>query len=157
MRFVGPIFSVLLLTISASASTSANPEPEADRLPLTERAAVAGAAPVPAPGTSLFQRAIPELLITRLGAFIAEDGLDSNGQAPALEKRACKYNGCKCNSRGKQFRSCGNCVWTDNGAWVIKKKRVKNHIYECAPDGGCCDYGPAKDCGKSTARCYVKG
>ncbi|KAL9949057.1 hypothetical protein D7B24_005935 [Verticillium nonalfalfae] len=157
MRFVGPIFSVLLLTISASASTPANPEPEADRLPLTERAAVAGAAPGPAPGTSLFQRAIPELLITRLGAFIAEDGLDSDGQAPALEKRACKYNGCKCNSRGKQFRSCGNCVWTDNGAWVIKKKRVKNHIYECAPDGGCCDYGPAKDCGKSTARCYVKG
>ncbi|CRK30016.1 hypothetical protein HYQ45_008139 [Verticillium longisporum] len=155
MRFAGPILCMLLLAISASASASANPEPEADPMPLPEPAA--GAGPAPAPGTSLFQHAIPELLATRRDAFIAEDGLDSDGQAPALEKRACKYNGCKCNSRGKQFRSCGNCVWTDNGAWAIKKKRVKNHIYECAPDGGCCDYGPAKDCGKSTARCYVRG
>ncbi|KAG7132107.1 hypothetical protein HYQ45_009480 [Verticillium longisporum] len=155
MRISDSILSILLLVTSASAS--ANPEPEADPLPLPEPAAGADAGSAPAPGTSLFQRAIPELLATRLDAFIAEDDLDSEGQAPALEKRACKYNGCKCNSRGKQFRSCGNCVWTDNGAWVIKKKRVKSHIYECAPDSGCCDYGPAKDCGKSTARCYVKG
>lgn len=71
-----------------------------------------------------------------------------------LQKRKCEYNGCRCDSRGKQFHSCGNCVWTSDGAWVVTKKRVANHIYECAPDGNCCDYGAASDCGGSGARCY---
>ena len=70
-----------------------------------------------------------------------------------LQKRDCDYNGCKCNSRGKQFHSCGNCYWISDGSWVISKKRVANHIYECSPSGNCCDYGYAKDCGKTGARC----
>ncbi|KAM0269856.1 hypothetical protein ACHAQH_009622 [Verticillium albo-atrum] len=149
MRFATPLLSaLLLLSLSASATPEAGADADAEALPLPE----------PAAGISLFQRAIPELLATRLDAFVTSDELpEEDGQAPALEKRKCDYNNCKCNSRGKQFRSCGNCVWKDNGAWVIEKKRVSNHIYECAPNGTCCDYGYAKDCGKSKARCYVKG
>ncbi|KAK2019183.1 hypothetical protein LZ32DRAFT_598715 [Colletotrichum eremochloae] len=72
-----------------------------------------------------------------------------------LEKRACSYNGCKCNSRGRQLTVCGNCVWSDNGAYVVTTKRVSNHIFECSPSGGCCSYGYASDCGSSGARCRV--
>ncbi|GJC89192.1 hypothetical protein ColLi_12030 [Colletotrichum liriopes] len=73
----------------------------------------------------------------------------------SLEKRACNYNGCKCNSRGKQLTVCGNCVWSDNGAYVVTTKRVSNHIFECSPSGNCCSYGYATDCGGSGARCRV--
>ncbi|KAM0332408.1 hypothetical protein ACHAQA_002688 [Verticillium albo-atrum] len=145
MRFATPLLSLLLLAASASANPEAEAEAEPQPLPDADADAAPGA------GTSLYQHAIPELLATRF------DAIGDDEQGPALEKRACKYNGCKCNSRGKQFRSCGNCVWTNNGQWAIKKKRVSNHIYECAPNGGCCDYGYAKDCGKSNARCYIRG
>ncbi|GAB1317099.1 hypothetical protein MFIFM68171_07309 [Madurella fahalii] len=74
----------------------------------------------------------------------------------ALGKRQCVDNGCRCDSRGRQFRSCGNCVWTDTGSWVITAKRDATHVYECAPDGSCCDYGFANDCGGSGARCYLQ-
>ncbi|EUC33383.1 hypothetical protein COCVIDRAFT_49543, partial [Bipolaris victoriae FI3] len=70
-----------------------------------------------------------------------------------LGKRACSYNGCKCNSRGKQLTVCGNCVWSDNNAYVVTTKRVSTHIFECAPNGNCCDYGKASDCGSASARC----
>lgn len=72
-----------------------------------------------------------------------------------LGKRACSYNGCKCNSRGKQLTVCGNCVWSDNNAYVVTTKRVSTHIFECAPNGNCCDYGKASDCGSASARCKV--
>ncbi|KAK2736499.1 mold-specific m46 protein [Colletotrichum kahawae] len=71
----------------------------------------------------------------------------------SLEKKACTYNGCKCNSRGKQLTVCGNCYWSDTGAWVVTTKRVSNQIYECSPTGNCCTYGVGSDCGKAGARC----
>lgn len=74
---------------------------------------------------------------------------------PFLNKRACSYNGCKCNSRGQQLTVCGNCVWTDTGKYVVTSKRVNNHIFECSPSGDCCDYGYATDCGSSSGRCRV--
>lgn len=42
-----------------------------------------------------------------------------------------------------------------DGAYVITKKRVIGHVYECNKDGGCCDYGVAKDCSdnKPGGRC----
>lgn len=87
----------------------------------------------------------------------AVDSVEARGEALApLEKRQCVANGCRCDSRGKQFRSCGNCVWTDTGTWAITAKRVSTHVYECAPDGSCCDYGFANDCGGSGARCYLQ-
>ncbi|KAK3990408.1 hypothetical protein QBC44DRAFT_307510 [Cladorrhinum sp. PSN332] len=76
-------------------------------------------------------------------------------ESGSLTKRACSYNGCKCNSRGKQLTVCGNCVWSDNNAYVVTTKRVSNHIFECSPSGSCCSYGYAKDCGSASARCKV--
>ncbi|RKU49193.1 hypothetical protein DL546_008913 [Coniochaeta pulveracea] len=84
----------------------------------------------------------------------AESGLLTSREL--LQKRKCDYNGCKCSSRGYQFHSCGNCVWTDTGEWAITKKRVSTHIFECGPTGTCCDYGVASDCGTSSARCFVR-
>ncbi|RYP42871.1 hypothetical protein DL768_010165 [Monosporascus sp. mg162] len=64
----------------------------------------------------------------------------------SLEKRQCNYNGCEC-LWVEQDQYCGLCetgsyrtVWYygDGGNW--------NHIYECSPDGDCCDYGYARDC-----------
>lgn len=96
----------------------------------------------------------PELQQLAVGEI--QPGVEARGEVLGghLKKRACVANGCKCDSRGKQFHSCGNCVWTNNGAWVVTKKRVANHIFECAPNGDCCDYGAADDCGGPNARCY---
>lgn len=80
---------------------------------------------------------------------------DVSPASPLLTKRACKYNGCKCNSRGKQLTVCGNCVWSDTGKPVVTKKRKNSHIYECSPSGRCCDYGVGSDCGSGSARCKV--
>ncbi|KAF6828037.1 mold-specific M46 protein [Colletotrichum plurivorum] len=79
--------------------------------------------------------------------------LDPRGEP--VEKRACKENGCKCNSRGKQLTICGACVWTDTKMYAITTKRVDSHIYECSPGGKCCDYGYAKDCGTGSGRCII--
>ena len=42
-----------------------------------------------------------------------------------------------------------------DGAYVITKKRVTSHVYECNKGGGCCDYGYAKDCARNdgSGRC----
>ncbi|TPX07710.1 uncharacterized protein E0L32_010606 [Thyridium curvatum] len=79
-----------------------------------------------------------------------------SGAAPALfAKRACNANGCRCSTKHKlkQGQYCGNCVWSNGDGYIITKKRVNNHVYECSPNGDCCDYGVAKDCGSGTARC----
>jgi len=72
-----------------------------------------------------------------------------------LKKRACDYNGCECDSRGKQLTVCGNCRWGKDGPYAVTRKRVENHIFECSPTGNCCDYGYATDCGTPKARCIV--
>jgi hypothetical protein len=86
----------------------------------------------------------------------ASEPVSDNSVANVLQKRKCTYNGCKCNSRGYQFHSCGGCVWTNDGSWVITKKRVATHIFECSPSGDCCDYGHADDCGTGSGRCFIK-
>ncbi|KAH8903742.1 hypothetical protein BR93DRAFT_930895 [Coniochaeta sp. PMI_546] len=77
------------------------------------------------------------------------DNLDTRGE---LFGRACSSNGCKCVSGLEQGVYCGNCV-VGAGTYAIKTKRVNSHAFECSPSGGCCDYGPASDCGTSSARC----
>ncbi|KAK4169878.1 hypothetical protein QBC43DRAFT_352110 [Cladorrhinum sp. PSN259] len=80
---------------------------------------------------------------------------DADASSGNLTKRACDYNGCKCNSRGRQLTVCGNCVWDDTEAFVVTKKRKLTHIFECSKSGDCCSYGYAKDCGGSSARCKI--
>ncbi|KAL2265828.1 hypothetical protein VTJ83DRAFT_6928 [Remersonia thermophila] len=76
---------------------------------------------------------------------------DLSAANPLVEKRACTANGCKCMKGLRQGQYCGNCVW--KGSWVITAKRNANHVYECNPQGGCCSYGAASDCGSLKARC----
>jgi hypothetical protein len=92
----------------------------------------------------------PEALEVPVAAVEARDVVDTLAGTP-LEKRACSKNGCKCVKGLRQGQYCGNCVW--KGDWVISAKRVSNHVYECSPSGGCCDYGKASDCGGGSARC----
>ncbi|KAK4136075.1 hypothetical protein BT67DRAFT_440226 [Trichocladium antarcticum] len=73
------------------------------------------------------------------------------GNPAALHKRACVANGCKCVTGLRQGQYCGACVW--KGSYVITAKRVRNHIYECTPTGGCCSYGRASDCNTGQGRC----
>ncbi|PKS08753.1 hypothetical protein jhhlp_004806 [Lomentospora prolificans] len=72
-----------------------------------------------------------------------------------LEKRACKSNGCKC-QKVPQGQYCGLC-WRGNDFVVTKlgSGGAWNHVYECNKNGGCCDYGYAKDCDlqKTSIRC----
>ncbi|KAK0711795.1 hypothetical protein B0H67DRAFT_586326, partial [Lasiosphaeris hirsuta] len=76
-------------------------------------------------------------------------------QSINVTKRACDYNSCKCQSRGKQLTVCGNCVWRSDGSYVVTTKRKLHDIFECSPSGNCCSYGYADDCGGSGARCIV--
>ena len=69
-----------------------------------------------------------------------------------LQPRACTYNGCACVRGLRQGVYCGNCV-VGAGTLAISKKRVNSHAFECSPQGDCCDYGHASDCGTSHARC----
>ncbi|KAF2031920.1 hypothetical protein EK21DRAFT_50252, partial [Setomelanomma holmii] len=69
-----------------------------------------------------------------------------------LDKRACSYNGSACVKGLTAGVYCGNCV-VGAGTYAIKIKRVSSHAFQCSSPGGCCDYGTASDCGKSSARC----
>lgn len=67
-----------------------------------------------------------------------------------LAPAACDYNGCKCAEGTSQGQYCAGCWQVLNlgrtGDW--------DHVYECNPRGGCCDYGYARDCARGrTGRC----
>ncbi|KAK5654721.1 hypothetical protein OQA88_7046 [Cercophora sp. LCS_1] len=78
-------------------------------------------------------------------------------EAP-LEARQSKKcpdeNGCKC-KKVKRGQYCGSCLEVEkygSGGSIF-------HIFECNSKGGCCDYGPAKDCDsyeKGSKRCPRK-
>ena len=96
------------------------------------------------------------LLLPAVLALVAEVSEPQTGAFELAErsnivdvtKRACNANGCKCDTtkpRKPQGQFCGGCKWSD-GSYVITKKRVISHVYECNKNGGCCDYGFAKDC-----------
>ncbi|KAF6812312.1 hypothetical protein CSOJ01_05182 [Colletotrichum sojae] len=80
--------------------------------------------------------------------------LDTRGEP--IEKRACKENGCKCNSRGKQLTICGACIWTDTKKHAITGQAGRQpHLRVLAGGAKCCDYGYAKDCGTGSGRCII--
>ncbi|KAK6338959.1 hypothetical protein TWF696_009757 [Orbilia brochopaga] len=67
-------------------------------------------------------------------------------EVETLDKRACKYNGCRCASSAKGVY-CGGCGGVTNlgsgGAW--------GHVYQCNGAKSCCDYGPRKSCDSFTS------
>jgi hypothetical protein len=68
-------------------------------------------------------------------------GLDI--EAPSLEKRACRENGCRCREGTPRGQYCGRC------SQVISQGKggsFMNDIFECNPKGGCCDYGKNTVC-----------
>ena len=82
----------------------------------------------------------------------AREAIPKAAPAAELVRRKCTYNGCKC-QKLPQGQYCGNCVLIKGGTYAVTQKRVNNHIFECNPQGGCCDYGYATDCGGLNARC----
>jgi hypothetical protein len=69
-----------------------------------------------------------------------------------LEPCACVANGRACLLGLVQGVYRGNCV-VGAGSYAIKTDRVLNNVYECNPEGGCCDYGYASDCDTTHGRC----
>jgi len=69
-----------------------------------------------------------------------------------LEKRACRYNGCECKKRTKRGQYCGYCdqvtYYGKGGDW--------NDVYECNPQGGCCNYGNRDSCKARKGPCGPK-
>lgn len=81
-----------------------------------------------------------------------EPAVDLSAREPELTPRDCNANGCKCVTGLQAGIYCGNCV-VGAGTYAISAKRVASHVYQCNSSGGCCDYGPATDCGGKGARC----
>ncbi|RYP42872.1 hypothetical protein DL768_010166 [Monosporascus sp. mg162] len=90
--------------------------------------------------------------------------VNRDAQVPALEergleKRQCDNTaGCQC-QWVDQGQYCGVC-WSGSGYTVTYLGTGDwNHVYECNPDGGCCDYGYATDCDlqENYVRCGASG
>lgn len=112
--------------------------------------------------------AILHFLTTSLSASLSAAAAVKNAaRAPApapapaepaeLLGHVCSVNGCHCIT-GLLGAYCGNCAFPSAngqtaGTYAISTKRVESHLHECSPSGGCCDYGPASDCGTEHARC----
>ena len=67
---------------------------------------------------------------------------------PGTETRSlrscdCKYNGCKCRKGLKPGVYCGNCT---GESWLITRKHVKMHAFQCARSRECCSYGSRGVC-----------
>lgn len=123
-------FAALLLLAFLLVAAAAEPAPDAATVPMVaDQVEAREAAPEAAP------EAVPE-----------------TAPAVKLVRRKCTYNGCKC-QKLPQGQYCGNCVLIKDGTYAVTYKRVNNHIFECNPQGGCCDYGYATDCGGLNARC----
>jgi hypothetical protein len=103
-------------------------------------------------------RSIAVIILLAAVASAAVAGPEALAREPGalpLERRACANTGCKCRKDGnnlQQGQYCGNCIWTSTGQYIISAKRVDNHIYECNPEGGCCDYG-VSDCAGKANQC----
>jgi len=94
---------------------------------------------------------------TRAPAAVAEpvdgENLVAVRDLLPLEKRQCDP-GCRCVTGLRQGQYCGTCRLNGGtGAYVITRGRVARNVYECAPNGDCCSYGPANDCGRGDDRC----
>ncbi|KAK6358017.1 hypothetical protein TWF730_007371 [Orbilia blumenaviensis] len=63
-----------------------------------------------------------------------------------LDKRACVYNGCKCNSRvGTAYVTgiyCGKCYQVSK----FGKGGKSTDAYQCGSGGSCCRYGARESC-----------
>lgn len=75
-----------------------------------------------------------------------------------LTKRACRSNGCKCQSgySGVYCAGCPAAGGPSQGRVVVDlgSGGAMNHVYQCSGGKRCCDYGAAGDCkGGGWGRC----
>jgi hypothetical protein len=78
-----------------------------------------------------------------------------------LDRRACTYNGCKCQAPPHLPRTgvyCANCPvagWPGyNMVYDLGSGGARDHVYQCNTNGDCCDYGYATACrGGAAGRC----
>ena len=76
--------------------------------------------------------------------------IQSDSERRNLQARGCEYNGCKCRKGVKPGIYCGSCT---DGSWIVTKKRIEMHAFQCAEDGDCCTYGPRSDCNEWGGKC----
>ena len=76
-----------------------------------------------------------------------DSGLVSKRDGSVLEKRACKYNGCKCTPGTNPGVYCWGCSqvinWGNVGAF---SSSPTGWVFQCARSGNCCAYGPRDSC-----------
>ena len=85
-------------------------------------------------------------------AEAGDSGLVSKRDGPALVKRACKYNGCKCEPGTTAGIYCFACAQlTDGGDTTAFSGDVTGWVFQCAESGNCCAYGPRDSCANDTA------
>jgi len=77
-----------------------------------------------------------------LAARDTADTADTADKSGAMQPLACKKNKCKCRAKTAQGQYCGWGTAVTN----LGSGGAKNHVYECSPSGGCCDYGYRADC-----------
>lgn len=73
-----------------------------------------------------------------------------------LEKRDCKYWGCKCRPI-KQGQYCGWCWAVKEYGRNVGTRDPKRSVYECGPNGECCNYGYRQSCTTSAGPCGPNG
>jgi hypothetical protein len=77
-----------------------------------------------------------------------------------LEKRTCYKTGCKCRKGFKQGLYCGLCMdknykyfTVSNWGTHVGTAEFKESVYECSPEGDCCNYGYRKSCAENNTPC----
>ena len=116
----------LLFVLALALFASAAPAPEA------ESNAVA------APDAEARARAV---------AGAGGGGLVSKRDGSVLEKRACKYNNCKCEPGTNPGVYCWACPQVDSaGDLSAFPGPPSGWVFQCAQNGDCCTYGPRTSC-----------
>ncbi|KAI5845343.1 hypothetical protein BZA05DRAFT_459112 [Tricharina praecox] len=90
-----------------------------------------------------------QLLRRDADAAAADDLILARDDAGGLTKRTCKYIGCKCyqgTPAGVYCRGCSNAVYESGDLAAYPGTHQSNWAFQCNPTGGCCAYGPRKDC-----------
>ncbi|KAH0604946.1 uncharacterized protein H6S33_004928 [Morchella sextelata] len=70
-----------------------------------------------------------------------------------LEKRQCSINGCECVPGIHPSQYCWGCKYVTKGG-SDPSVDYRGWIYECAPTGRCCTYGPRNSCNNAADPCW---